>query len=88
MKTNHQRDFKDTRNPKQYKMKYLVGGSINKSDLADRTISACAYVGDTEYVSAKKRTRKNVAGAKKFVRTRTRFHENAATDKLMKQQGF
>jgi hypothetical protein len=82
MKTNHQRNFKDTRKPQRYKEKYFVGGSTNVSLLADRTISACATLGDTHTLSAKKRTRKNVAGAKKYVRTRTRFHENAATAKL------
>lgn len=81
-KTNHQRSFKDKRKPQQYKDKYFVGGSINVSLLSDRTISACATLGDTHTLSAKKRTRKNVAGAKKYVRTRTRFHENAATSKL------
>lgn len=82
MKTNHQRNFKDSRDPRHYVKNYVVGGSSVKSLLADRTIAAAAYASDTEYLSAKKRTRKNVHGAKKYVRTRTRFHENAATKKL------
>lgn len=82
MKTNHQRCFKSKYNPNSFKQKYVVGGNSVKSELADKTISAAAYLPDTEYVSAKKRTRKNKAGAKKFVRTRVRFQENAATRKL------
>lgn len=85
MKTNHQRNFKDKRNPQQYKEKYVVGGCSIKSELADKFIRAVAHLPDTEYLSAKKRTRKNVAGAKKYVRTRTRFHENTATFKLAKE---
>ena len=81
-KTNHQRGYKSTYSPKHFERKYIVGGSIQKSLLADRTISACATLGDTHTLSAKKRVRKNVAGAKKYVRTRNRFHENAATKKL------
>ncbi len=82
MKTNHQRNFKDNRNSKSYKEKYVIGGSTHVSLLADRTISAAAYVGEIEFLSAKKRARKAKAGAKKFVRTRARFHENAAVKKL------
>jgi hypothetical protein len=81
MKTNHQRNFKSTYNSERFKKSVLGGNSI-KSELADRTISAAAYIWDTEYVSAHKRARKNVAGAKKYVRTRVRFHENAAVKKM------
>jgi hypothetical protein len=81
-KTNQQRSFKSSYDPNHYKRNYTVGGSSRKSGLADRIIAAEASLPDTEYLSAKKRTRKNVAGAKKYVRTRTRFHENAATKKL------
>lgn len=81
-KTNHQRGYKSTYSPKHFERRYIVGGSSQVSILADRTISACATLGDTHTLSAKKRVRKNVAGAKKYVRTRTRFHENSATKKL------
>jgi len=81
MKTNHRRNFKSAYNPERFKSSVLGGNAI-KSKLADRTISAEAYIWDTQYVSAHKRARKNVAGAKKFVRSRTRFHENAAIRNL------
>jgi hypothetical protein len=80
-KTNHQRNYKSTYDPKHFQRNYTVGGNSIKSVLADRTVSADACLPDTEIRSAKKRTRKNVAGAKKYVRTRIRFHENAATKK-------
>jgi len=79
MKTNHQRGFKDTRAANSFQRKYVVGGGFEHSELADKIISAVAHVPDTSAVSAKKRTRKNKAGAKKYVRTRVRFHENAET---------
>ncbi|NCQ51863.1 hypothetical protein GW796_08215 [archaeon] len=85
MKTNHQRNFKSSYNPQSYRTKYVVGGNSIKSELADRTISAAAYLPDTETLSAKKRTRENKAGAKKYVRTRVRFHENDVTKKLSKE---
>lgn len=50
-----------------------------KSDLADRTISAC--IGN-DFHKGHRGMAKAVKGAKKFVRTRTRFHENSATQKL------
>ena len=78
MKTNYQRNYKSNYDPNHYKRKYVVGGSSTKSELADRTISAC--VGPcAQFVSSKKRTRKALAAAKKYVRSRLRFHENAAT---------
>ena len=79
MKTNHQRNYKDTRAANSFQRKYIVGGGFEHSALADKIISAFATLGDTWAVSAKKRTRKNKAGAKKYVRTRVRFHENAET---------
>lgn len=84
MKTNHQRQFKSNDDTQNFKSKSVLGGNIVNSKLADRIISAAAHVWDTQFVSAKKRARKNVAGAKKYVRTRTRFHENSATNKLAK----
>lgn len=47
--------------------------------LADRQIGAC--IGN-DFTNGHRGMAKAVKGAKKFVRTRTRFHENAATQKL------
>ena len=85
MKTNHQRDFKDSQDRHSYRRKYVIGGNSVKSDLVDRIISAAAFLPEAEHVSAKKRARKAKAGAKKYVRTRLRFHENAETKKIAYQ---
>lgn len=52
----------------------------NISILADRQIGACM---GNDYSSGHRGMAKAVKGAKKFVRTRTRFHENAATKKML-----
>ena len=63
-KTNHQRGYKSTYSPKHFERKYIVGGSIQMSILADRTISACATLGDAHTLSAKKRFHENAATRK------------------------
>lgn len=54
-------------------------GTGNICQLADRTIGASI---SPEFSNGHRGQAKAVAGAKKYVRTRTRFHENAATRKL------
>lgn len=51
----------------------------NISVLADRQIGAC--IGN-DFANGHRGMAKAVKGAKKFVRTRTRFHENVATKKM------
>ena len=51
----------------------------NISILADRQIGAC--IGN-DFANGHRGMAKAVKGAKKFVRTRTRFHENVATKKM------
>lgn len=55
-----------------------------KSELADKHISA--GIGN-DYVNGHRGMAKDVRGAKKFVRTRIRFHENATTKKIVKNLG-
>jgi hypothetical protein len=50
-----------------------------ESTLADKSIGA--YIGN-DFSNGHRGMARAVAGAKKFVRTRIRFHENAATKKL------
>ena len=54
-------------------------GSSRKSELADRTVAAC--IGN-DFHKGHRGMAKAVKGAKKFVRSRIRFHENRATQKL------
>lgn len=86
MKTNHQRNFRDSRAPRQVYAKYFVGGNSVYSEMADRIISACATSGD--HTNGKRGIAKDKRGAKKFVNSRTRFHENAATARLAKSAGL
>lgn len=54
-------------------------GWLRKSELADKTIGA--RIGN-DFTDGHKGMAKAVKGAKKYVRTRVRFHENAATRKM------
>ena len=80
-KTNQTRDGdKPRRDGERYKHS-PPGGAGNLVLLADKNVGA-GYGGDNAnghigYARVK-------AGAKKYVRTRTRFHENVATTKLSK----
>lgn len=80
MKTNHRRHFKDSKSPRRYAGSPM-GSTVRKSGLADTSIVA-TWGGDNAnghrgYAKARK-------GAKKFVNTRIRFHENSA----LRQQAF
>ena len=83
MKTNHQRNFKDTRDPRAVFKNYYVGGSWVMSELADRFIAAGATSGD--HTNGKRGIAKDRRGAKKFVHSRTRFHENVALKQICKK---
>ena len=66
---------------------YLNKGNTvwsNKSLLADRVFVART---PNDCNNGHKGMSKEVKGAKKFIRTRTRFHENAQTQKLAKSFG-
>lgn len=80
MKANHQRGFKDRRSSRSVFRSYFAGGSGNYLPLSDRIVSAYATSGD--HTNGKRGIARDVAGAKKYVRSRTRFHENAATRKI------
>ena len=81
MKTNHQRGFKDKRDSRAVFNSYIAGGNWVHSELADRFIAASATCGD--HTNGKRGIAKDVRGAKKFVNSRLRFHENAALKKLV-----
>lgn len=72
-KTNHQRGYKAPM-PKQLRVRYDRMSSAQKCQLADRSVCSkwMGFVHD-------RTNRRNKAGGKKFVRSRLRFHENAAT---------
>jgi hypothetical protein len=51
-----------------------------KTPLTDKTFGATANIHDT--CCGKHGVARNLKGAKKFIKSRVRFHENAATQKL------
>jgi hypothetical protein len=57
-------------------------GSVRKSTLADRYV--CAGIGN-DFSSGHRGMAKAVRGAKKFIRSRMRFHENRTTQKLAEE---
>jgi hypothetical protein len=83
MKTNHQRGFKAKDNGKNGRIRRVLSGKglRTKSLLADVGINA-KYPG----VAHDRYNRRAIAGAKKFVRTRLRFHDNAATKELARYE--
>ena len=77
MKTNHRRGFKDRRLGNDKLTHRIFKGFGRPSEYSDTYIGA-NYPG----IGSKRQNARYIAGAKKFVRTRTRFHEKAATKKL------
>jgi len=98
MKTNHPRDFKArayshrrlraqnggvraselSGSFRTFPDKSMMGWSA-RSSLADKAVTASIT---NDFTNGNRGMAKAVRGAKKFVRSRTRFHENAATRKL------
>lgn len=77
MKTNHQRSYKAKKDSERYKFSPM-GGIKTKSVFAQVAVAA-SWGGDNS--NGHKGYAKVKRGAKKFVRTRLRFHENAQTKK-------
>lgn len=74
MKTNHRRGF--TANTPRYK-----GGTQFHKEAVLSGVSVSARA-DYDFTNGNRSMAKSVRGAKKFVNTRFRFHENAATRRL------
>ena len=74
MKTNHRRGYKAN------EQRYKGGQTFHKvGELSGAAVSARA---DWDFTNGNRGMAKSVRGAKKFVNSRFRFHENAATRKL------
>jgi len=80
MKTNHQRGFKETRDPNSVFRAYYVFSSGNELPLSDRYVGAVTTCGD--HTNGKRGIAKDRRGAKKFINSRTRFHENQALKQM------
>lgn len=76
MKTNHQRRFKERKGPRaDLERAYHTWSGTAQTPMSGRVIRASSTVAAEQ----KKAVRRDKAGAKKFVHSRERFHENAAT---------
>jgi len=87
MKTNHQRNFvADNDKPRDYHYKFGMGYHTvtNHSEFTGTAISA-VYGGDV--ANGHRGAARMKSGAKKFVRSRTRFHETQKIRKYIKE-GF
>jgi hypothetical protein len=82
MKTNHQRRFVAYKDPRACEIE--TRGYGNFLPLSDRTVGAIASAGDS--TNGKHGIAQKRRGAKKFVRSRTRFHENSAVRKLITEE--
>jgi hypothetical protein len=85
MKTNHQRGFKSDRGPRAVFRKYTVFGETYDLPLSDHSVSALVTCGD--HTNGKRGIAKDRRGAKKYLNSRTRFHENGATKRLAATMG-
>lgn len=81
MKTNHQRQFVERRDPNAVFSNYYVFGESRKLSLSDKGISAVTTCGD--HTNGKRGIAKDRRGAKKFLNSRERFHEKAALKRMV-----
>lgn len=84
MKTNHQRGFKATRSSREVFSSYIVGSWLGKVPEADVIVGASVTCGD--HTNGKRGIAKDKRGAKKFVRSRVRFHQKAALRKAATEE--
>jgi hypothetical protein len=75
MKTNHRRNFKAKRHRDSSMMQFS-----SKAQLAD--VAPSASIGN-DFTNGNRGMAKDKRGAKKYVRSRVRFHDNMATKKLV-----
>lgn len=83
MKTNHLRRFKETKDPNAIFSTYFVFGASRVLALSDRSVRACTTCGD--HTNGKRGIAKDRRGAKKYINSRARFHENMALQKIVMQ---
>lgn len=81
MKTNHKRGFKDDKAPRAVYSRYIVFGQCVSLPLSDRSVCASATCGD--HTNGKRGIARDRRGAKKYINSRSRFHENAALKRIV-----
>jgi hypothetical protein len=83
MKTNHRRNFVAKKHPNPGDMPYVTFSRAVSLPLSDRSVAARATAGD--HTNGKHGIAKDRKGAKKYINSRTRFHEDAALKKIVKE---
>lgn len=84
MKTNHQRNFRENTDPNAVLGKYIAYSARLRLPMSDRIVSAGVTASD--HTNGKRGIAKDRRGAKKFINSRARFHENAALKRLLATQ--
>lgn len=84
MKTNHQRNFCEKTGPNAVFTRYVVFNACIKLPMSDKVLRAGVTCSD--HVNGKRGIAKDRRGAKKFISSRTRFHEKAALKRLLATQ--
>lgn len=82
MKTNHNRQFKDTRAPRAIFAKYIPYSEARFLPLSGKMIAAGCTSGD--HTNGKRGIAKDRRGAKRYLNSRTRCNENMALQKIVK----
>jgi hypothetical protein len=81
-KTNHQRGFKANRfHNGQQSGGFITFNGRGETVVSGRAVGACSTLASENSRSVAR----DRAGAKKYVRSRTRFHEDAALKKLVRE---
>ena len=83
MKTNHQRGFKDTRDSRSVYNDYIVFSETRRLPISGKILVVSVTCGD--HINAKRGIAKDRRGAKKFVNSRTRFHEDSMLRRQVKE---
>lgn len=83
MKTNHQRGFKSNKDPRAVYSRYFVHS--DKRVLENGHV-ICAGVTSGDHTNGKRGIAKDRRGAKKFINSRVRFHENAILKRKLKEE--
>lgn len=85
MKTNHQRNFHENNDPNRVFSRYTVFAQTRKLTISDKSICAAVTCGD--HTNGKRGIARDRKGAKKYLNSRSRFHENAALKRLLSAEG-
>jgi hypothetical protein len=83
MKTNHKRNFVESRKTTHSQIcRILRGWPVKKVEVGDKTKRISPERPYLDPANGHRGRARGIAGAKKYMRTRLRFHENQETQKI------